>query len=171
MTTTITLEQIKSGAAKIAPDAKVRIYSREHHCWWRRDGCGYATDIAEAGAYTFEDAFARSRHCDPSKRIEYDVLPPESPPLPTIHPLLGDKAPRWTDEAETKCGCDQCQHWSPLIQHIGSELSAERHRLLNDLVEDWVNTREELSLANAKLDGSWPGWEAMKGFKPNQETA
>lgn len=89
-----------------------------------------------------------------------------APPLPTIRPLLGDKAPRWTDETETKCGCDQCQHWSPLIEHIASELSAERHRLLNDLVEDWVNTREELSLANAKLDGSWPGWEAMKGFKP-----
>jgi len=171
MTTTITLEQIRSGAAKIALDAKVRIYSREHHAWWRANGSGYAEDIADAGIYTFQDAWGRSSHCGPEKQIEYDILPPEPPALPAIRPLLGDKAPRWTDETQTKCGCDQCQHWSPLITHIASELSPERRALLDELVGDWMHQSDDLCMAEAKLAGDWPGWEAVKGFKPNQETA
>lgn len=167
--TTVTLEQIKSGAAKIAPDAKVRIYSREHHAWWGEDGCGYSTDIAEAGIYTFEDAWAWSFHCDPSKGIEFEILEPDPPSLPTIHPLRGIKAP--PEAVRTGCECDYCQHWSPLIAHVMSELSPERRRLFNELVDDWMNVSSDLNLALAKLDGSWPGWETLKEFKPNQETA
>ena len=173
MNMTITLEQIRSGSGQIAPDAKVRIYSREHHCWWRANGSGYATDIADAGIYTFQDAWGRSSHCGLEKQIEYDVLPMETPTekpfLRPILPLRGVKAP--LEATRTGCECDYCCHWSPLIDHVMSELSPERRRLFNELVDDWMNTSSDLDLARAKLDGSWPGWETLKGFKPNQETA
>ena len=168
----IKLETLKSDhSLRPGPDTKVRIYSREHHAWWGSNGSGYAIQRDEAGVYTFEDAWRRSSHCDPSKGIEYEIIS-DQPALRPIRPLLGDKAPRWIDvEGKSKCGCDFCQHWSPLIDHIDSELSPERRELLNELTDEWMNLREELSVANSKLDGSWPGWEAMKDFKPNQETA
>lgn len=49
----------------------VRIWSEEWLAWWRPDGAGYTSDLAGAGIYTFEDAFNRSSHCDPSKGICY----------------------------------------------------------------------------------------------------
>ena len=42
---------------------------------------------------------------------------------------------------------------------------------MNELEDYYGNIEMDLNVAEAKLDGSWPGWEAMKGFKPNQETA
>lgn len=89
--------------------------------------------------------------------------------LPTIRPLLGDKAPRWTDATETKCGCDHCQHWSPLLDHLLAQLDERGKELLNELVGDWMNQSDDLCLANAKLAGDWPGWEKMKEFKPNHD--
>lgn len=168
---TITLEALKAKSSPIVParEAKVRIYSREHHCWWRANGSGYSTDIAEAGIYTFEDAFARSHHCGPEKGIEYEVLPPEPPPLPIIHP------PRSSDEPsgrgpEGECLCNDCRHWGPLITHIRAQLDERGQELLNELVDYYGNVEMDLDVANAKLDGSWPGWEAMKGFKPSDNT-
>ena len=76
-------------------------------------------------------------------------------PLPVIRPLLGDKAPRWTDETRTKCGCDFCNHWIPLVVHIEDQLDKNGKELLNELVNEWMHTREDLDFANAKLDGSW----------------
>lgn len=86
--------------------------------------------------------------------------------LPAIRPLLGDKAPRWTDETQTECGCDSCQHWSPLIQHIEAQLDERGRELLKELVEDREYAHMDLDLAECKLNGSWPGWEKMKDFKP-----
>jgi hypothetical protein len=90
----------------------------------------------------------------------------ETKELRPIRPLLGDKAPRWTDETKTRCGCDFCQHWVPLIEHINAQLTDEGKKLLNELVDQWMNESEDLNVAEAKLDGSWPGWGAMKDFKP-----
>lgn len=91
---------------------------------------------------------------------------PPKPPLPVIRPLLGEKAPRWTDETHTECGCDLCQHWSPLIEHIRYQLDDKGKELLEELVNHWGNQSDDLGVANAKLDGTWPGWEDMKNFKP-----
>ena len=86
--------------------------------------------------------------------------------LPTIHPLRGDNSTRWTDETETHCGCDYCMHWHPLIKHLRAQLDERGNELLEELVTRWMNESEDLSLARSKLDGSWPGWEAMKDFVP-----
>lgn len=50
----------------------VRIYSREHNAYWRQNACGYTIQRDEAGIYTLDDAIARTRHCGPEKRIQYE---------------------------------------------------------------------------------------------------
>lgn len=52
---------------------QVRIWSGEHEAYWRPGGAGYTADGLEAGIFAFEDAWDRSSHCDPSKRIEYKM--------------------------------------------------------------------------------------------------
>lgn len=89
--------------------------------------------------------------------------------LRSIRPLLGDKAPRWTDDTQTECGCDFCQHWSPLIDHIKAQLNEDGKKLLNELVEHYMYESEDGAVAEAKLAGDWPGYEELKNFKPNHE--
>lgn len=167
----ISLESLKQDPALLRPacDTKVLVYSHEHHAWWRAGGSGYTIQRDEAGVYTFAEAWTIAYHCDPSKGIEFEILASDPPPLPTIHPLRGSKAP--PKGTKTGCECDYCQHWFPLIEHVMSELSPERQKLFQELVDEWMGTSDDLNLALAKLDGSWPGWEALKDFKPNQETA
>jgi len=58
---------------------KVHIYSRQWNTWWRPDGNGYTNEIEEAGIYTFEDAWRRTCHCGPEKKIEFhSVYKPRS---------------------------------------------------------------------------------------------
>ena len=86
--------------------------------------------------------------------------------LSSIRPLLGNKAPRWTDETKTECGCDLCQHWFPLIEHIGAQLDESGKKMLNEFVMQWFVYSENLAIAESKLSGEWSGWEEMKNFKP-----
>jgi hypothetical protein len=54
----------------------VRIYSDEHGAYWRPNGSGYTIRVNAAGIYTLADATARTAHCGPEKRIEFEpVLP------------------------------------------------------------------------------------------------
>lgn len=48
---------------------RVRIWSDEHRAWWRPNGNGYTTAEAGAGVYDFPDAYDRTKHCGPEKRI------------------------------------------------------------------------------------------------------
>jgi hypothetical protein len=52
----------------------VRIWSTEHRCWWRDDGCGYTRNLAEAGIYAFGDAYMRTRRCGPEKGIVFEIV-------------------------------------------------------------------------------------------------
>lgn len=88
-------------------------------------------------------------------------------PLPVIRPRLGDIITSdWTDETQKKCGCDLCTRWGPLTARIEYQLDKNGKELLNELINEWMHNREDLDVANAKLDGNWPGWEDMKNFKP-----
>lgn len=49
----------------------VRIYSGEHRAWWRPEAHGYTIVYSESGIYDFADAWRRSSHCGPEKKIEY----------------------------------------------------------------------------------------------------
>ena len=57
----------------------VRIWSGEWQCWWRANGCGYTTDVSEAGIYTFDEAVKFSGHCSHEKGIAYHFLPEPKP--------------------------------------------------------------------------------------------
>lgn len=89
--------------------------------------------------------------------------------LPTIHPLQNDP-PRWAvgdeNDPNRKCGCNWCRHWSPLLQHIEAQLNEEGKKLLNEYVTFVEQEIEDGHVAQAKLNGDWPGWEILKGFHP-----
>ena len=53
----------------------VRIWSAEWRAWWRPKAQGYTGNIEEAGVFPFDDAWARSHHCGPEKRISYHEAP------------------------------------------------------------------------------------------------
>ncbi len=53
----------------------VRIWSGEHCAYWRPNCAGYCADPAGAGVYLFEDAYANTAHCDPSKQIAFEFTP------------------------------------------------------------------------------------------------
>ncbi|WP_183001685.1 hypothetical protein [Pseudomonas sp. UMC65] len=57
----------------------VRIWSGEWQCYWRANGCGYTTDVSEAGIYTFDEAVKFSGHCSHEKQIAYCFLPEPTP--------------------------------------------------------------------------------------------
>lgn len=52
----------------------VRIHSGQWGQWWMPDGNGYTSDVVESGVYQFEDAWGRSSHCGPEKKIRYVQL-------------------------------------------------------------------------------------------------
>ncbi len=63
------------------PDAPTRVYSGEHHAWWRRvgdskGGNGYAIDVGDAGVWTFAEAYAATCHCGAEKQIVLEALLP-----------------------------------------------------------------------------------------------
>lgn len=58
-------------------DALVFIYSGEWKGYWGPERCGYTDRREEAGVYTLADALDASHHCDPSKQIYYEFLPPD----------------------------------------------------------------------------------------------
>lgn len=49
----------------------VRIWSNEHEAFWRENGAGYTLSEEKAGVFSFEDAWNRTRHCGPEKRITF----------------------------------------------------------------------------------------------------
>lgn len=52
----------------------VRIWSGQWRQWWLPHASGYTNDAARAGVYAFSDAWDRSSHCGPEKKIEYHTL-------------------------------------------------------------------------------------------------
>ena len=62
------------------------IWSDEWRKWWRPNAHGYTSDREQAGRYTLADAYARTRHCDPSKGIMFEQVD-----LPTPAPA-GERA-------------------------------------------------------------------------------
>lgn len=75
-------EMLPELAAYFAGDTCL-IWSGEWRKWWRPDAAGYTSDRAQAGRYLLADAYARTRHCDPSKGIafEQEIAPRPTPDL------------------------------------------------------------------------------------------
>lgn len=69
--TSESLERVKRWPSLKTRFGKVRIYSCEHQAYWRGTGQGYTTDPSESDILTMEDAFEKTRHCDPEKKITF----------------------------------------------------------------------------------------------------
>lgn len=68
----IALEDVTPTIAAAFGDDLCLIWSGEWQSYWRAGGNGYTKDIAQAGWYTIQAAYARTRHCDPSKQIAFE---------------------------------------------------------------------------------------------------
>lgn len=53
---------------------RVRIWSAEHGAFWSPGGNGYTVFGAQAGDWDFADAYARTKHCGPEKKIAYYAI-------------------------------------------------------------------------------------------------
>jgi hypothetical protein len=74
----LTLKAIQQGRAPKAFERfkgrKVLIWSAQWLAWWRPESAGYTSAINDAGIYDFDDAYKRTLHCGPEKRIEYITI-------------------------------------------------------------------------------------------------
>lgn len=70
----VRLEDVTSAVAAAFANDACLIWSGEHGLYWRADAAGYTNQRDEAGRYTIGTAYAKTRHCDPDKRIEFHRL-------------------------------------------------------------------------------------------------
>lgn len=72
---TESLERIKAHPQLVEAwlDQKVRIWSDEHKAYWR-DPSGYTPYPAQAGVFPFPEAWKKTRHCGPEKKIFYKLV-------------------------------------------------------------------------------------------------
>jgi hypothetical protein len=68
----IALEAVTPEKLQFAGDTPVRIWSGEHGAYWRAGGSGYVACACGAGLYSLADAYRRTKHCGPEKRIAFD---------------------------------------------------------------------------------------------------
>jgi hypothetical protein len=68
----IALEDVTPTIAAAFGDDLCLIWSGEWQAYWRAGGNGYTKDVAQAGWYTIQAAYARTCHCDPSKQIAFE---------------------------------------------------------------------------------------------------
>ena len=68
----IALEDVTPTIAAAFGDDLCLIWSGEWQSYWCAGGNGYTKDVAQAGWYTIQAAYVRTRHCDPSKQIAFE---------------------------------------------------------------------------------------------------
>ena len=66
-----TLERIKRWPKLMSRFEFVRIYSAEWESFWRGKGNGYTPDPLESKVWKAKEAFERTQHCGPEKRIQF----------------------------------------------------------------------------------------------------
>lgn len=77
----LTLQHLLRHPEKLARFEKVRIWSGEWKQWWMPNGQSYSPNIEDAGIYDVEDAFKRTRHCGPEKKIKLVAVSQETTPI------------------------------------------------------------------------------------------
>jgi len=67
-------QHLKSHLDKLELFNKVRIYSEEHHSWWKPNELGYTTDILQAGIYDVDDAWYATKHFPAEKKVSFEEV-------------------------------------------------------------------------------------------------
>ena len=62
-------DPLSSLKSPLSPKQLVLIFAGQHRTFWRANGSGYTYDVDQAGVYTLEDAYKRTRHCGSEKEI------------------------------------------------------------------------------------------------------
>ena len=57
------------------------------------------------------------------------------------------------------CKCEWCAKWSPIVHRIDNKLDGKLKKDFGRLITHFMSEGEDGDVAQAKLDGSWPGWE------------
>lgn len=60
-----------------------------------------------------------------------------------------------------KCKCDWCTKWYPTIKRLDKKLTGKLKKDFDDLMTHYIGRADDGDVAQAKLDGSWPGYEWM----------
>lgn len=72
-----TLERIRRWPGLKNRFRLVRIYSAEWGAYWRGTGQGYTQNPEDSAILGIEEAYKKTRHCGPEKRIQYVAVQPE----------------------------------------------------------------------------------------------
>lgn len=59
----------------------------------------------------------------------------------------------------SKCYCNSCVEWSPRIKRIKKALPEKLWKEFDGFILHSMCQNMDGAIAQAKLDGSWPGWE------------
>lgn len=76
LTERIKLEAVTAETLQRRNKTNVRIWSAEHGAYWRPGGSGYTGCACRAGLFEFADAYRKTQHCGPEKRIEFEPISP-----------------------------------------------------------------------------------------------
>ncbi|MEA1083246.1 hypothetical protein SFC76_03150 [Sphingomonas sp. CD22] len=68
----VALEELTPTIVAAFADDTCLIWSSEHRRYWRAGGRGYAAADYDAGRFTLDEAYLRTKHCDPSKGIMFE---------------------------------------------------------------------------------------------------
>lgn len=66
-----------------------------------------------------------------------------------------------TTKPKRKCLCDLCTRISPMMRRISKALPRELRRDFDYLMMRLYTAEEDRDADEAKLNGTWPGWEWM----------
>lgn len=62
------------------------------------------------------------------------------------------------------CKCDLCAIWFPLFDRLQTKASPEDKEGIDAFIDMWMNESMDGNVAQAKLEGSWPGYEGVPGI-------
>lgn len=71
----LTVQHLKKHPEKLTRfTSTVLIWSGQWKAWWRKNGRGYTDNINQAGTFEINNAWKRTNHCGPEKKIEFQSI-------------------------------------------------------------------------------------------------
>lgn len=123
----ISLETLKNGPqGTIQGSRKCLIWAGDGGCYWKENCCGY-TGLAEAGIFSFEDAYNVSHHCGPEKGIEYHFLVAASTFNDMLKAYFTQAGLDWREILPKEEAGSQQEGLREALLHLRNEVSGSLH--------------------------------------------